>query len=192
MKQRDRPQKSERQQIAQRVCDAILLVAAGKSPEEIARIISAKPATLEAWQSSQPFQTVLDLVREAYTMRDMSDSLSDLTPDALDAFRRALSGPSVQWAVLAAREVLDRMERLAERQAQHHAETTMTVEFVNPEGQTVEPPTWTKQNQLSESSRRTKRDHRKPRALQSGRLRKTLRQDRDGQADDHPPRDDEG
>lgn len=164
LKQPDRPP------IEQRVCRAIVLLAKGYPPDEVAVTVRVKPETLAAWQEGEEFQLLLRALRAAHTV----DTLEDLTPDAIEAYRRALTGPSVQWAVLAAREVLDRVERLAAREAQRQRllSAANRVEVWNPDNEPVVIAPWAERNPVE------------PRSLQSGSLRETLREDGDGESSD--------
>ena len=168
-KQRDRPP------LEQRVCRAILLLAEDRAPDEVAAAVRVKPKTLAAWQAGDDFQILLRRMREARIIENTTEALQDLTPDAIDAYRRALSGPSVQWAVLAAREVLDRLERIAEREAQRaqfNRPSNFRVEHMTIDGQPISTTPWAERNPAA------------PGALQSGSVREALRQDGDGQDSD--------
>jgi hypothetical protein len=118
---------------------------------------------------------LLRRMRESVLVTNTFDSLEDLTSEAIAAYRRALNGPSVQWAVLAAREVLDHVERIAEREAQRQKliqSAIDRVEVLNPDGEPIVIAPWAERNPVE------------PRALQSGRLRETVWEDGDGQSSD--------
>ncbi len=170
------PKQPDRPPVEQRVCRAILLLAEGRAPDEVAALVRISPKTLAAWQESSDFKVLLRRMREICLIENATQALQDLTPDAIDAYRRALSGPSVQWAVLAAREVLDRVERFAEREAQRqkfNPSAANRMEVLNPDGEPFVITPWAERNPVE------------PRALQSGSVRETLRQDGDGEDSDH-------
>jgi len=151
-------------------CRALLLLVQGMSPGEVTGRLRLHASTLEKWMDQPDFKQLLSILRSAQLMNEDTESLDDLTLDALDALRRALTGPSVQWAVLAARDVLDRVERIAEQKAAAQSQTApIRVEYINPERKPYTAPFWTEGHPDA------------PEALQSGSLRETLREDGTGQ-----------
>ncbi|MBN1679564.1 MAG: hypothetical protein JW966_04680 [Anaerolineae bacterium] len=163
---RDRPP------VETRVCRAIRLLAEGKPPGDVAQQVRILPATLAAWQESGDFQALLACLSDYGRMRFVVGALRDLTPDAIAALRRALTGPDTRWAVQAAQEVLNRLERLDNDMAEGGESSsvqTIRVEYVNREGHTVSTTPWADRHPAS------------PGTLQGGGLRSPLREDRDGQ-----------
>jgi hypothetical protein len=160
-KRRDRPLREPREK---RVCRAIRLLAAGQSLEDVAQAVHVQPQTLATWMQWEDFRLLAACVAE-YA------DLADLTPEALQAYRRALAGTDDELAVRAARDVLDRAERLIQRQQPSAApsEQVIVVEYVNPEGQTASTPPWADPHSPA------------PGALQGGRVRPPLRENGDGQ-----------
>ncbi|HEX3054205.1 MAG TPA: hypothetical protein VHP83_26355 [Aggregatilineaceae bacterium] len=151
-------------------CSVALMFAQGASPADINQTYLVRPTTLEKWLANDDFRQIVSLLRQAQAANNAVDALDDLTLDALDALRRALTGPSVQWAVLAARDVLDRIERIAEQKAAAQSQTApIRVEYINPERKPYTAPFWTEGHPDA------------PEALQSGSLRETLREDGTGQ-----------
>jgi hypothetical protein len=163
-KRRDRPLREPREK---RVCRAIRLLAAGQSLEDVAQAVHVQPQTLATWMQWEDFRLLAACVAEYAALAD----LADLTPEALQAYRRALAGTDDELAVRAARDVLDRAERLIQRQQPSAApsEQVIVVEYVNPEGQTASTPPWADPHSPA------------PGALQGGRVRPPLRENGDGQ-----------
>lgn len=166
--QRDRPT------IEERVCRAIRLLAKGQTAEEVAREIHVLPKTVIAWQANADFRALLACMRENGRLRIAFDQLQDLTPDAISALHRALDGDD-RLAVQAAREILDRVGLTKRKgfEPEKSSEKVIRVEYMTPDGKPISIAPWADRNPVA------------PRALQSGSVRETLREDGDGQdADD--------
>lgn len=146
-----------------RVCRAIRLLAGGQSEAEVARAVHALPSTLARWASADDFCALVDCLREAGQMRDTLETLSDLTPGAITALRRALEGDDTRLAVQAAHEVLERVGPLAARQR------AIRVEYVNRDGQPVSTSPWSDRHPAASG------------AVQGGGVRAPLRENGDGQ-----------
>jgi hypothetical protein len=152
-----------------RVCRAIRLLADGWNIEDVAREVRVRPVTLELWQQDAEFHGLLDCLRETGRLQNSLEVLSDLTPGAIAALRRALEGDDVKVAVQAAREVLDRVGLIRRQGVEQSSEQVIRVEYVNPEHQAVSTASWADRNPATSG------------ALQSGRLREAIWEDRDGE-----------
>lgn len=164
-KRRDRPP------IEARVCRAIRLLARDMPADAVAEAVHVMPRTLERWQDNVDFRALLACMRENGHMKDVLTQLEALTPDAIEALRRALESDNDQVAVRAARDVLDRVGaiRRTSDSDDEPMERVIRLEYVNPTGQPYAAAPW------------ADRHPRTPGAVQSGSVRSPLRQDGNGQ-----------
>ncbi|NDJ77268.1 MAG: hypothetical protein GYB65_13520 [Chloroflexi bacterium] len=163
-KQRDRPP------VEDRVCHAIRLLAEGYPPDAVAAMIHVRPPTLATWQRSAHFQALLGCLREMGDLQAAREALEDLTPDAIAALERALTGSDDRLAVQAARDVLDRVGLIRHQGSKDdNIPHTITVEYRTHDGKPQSIAPWAERHPVS------------PRALQGGGLRSPLREDGDGQ-----------
>lgn len=164
---RDRPP------VEARVCRAIRLLAEGLPADTVAQKVRVMPETLDRWQALDDFRALLACMRENGRMRDALDQLDALTPDAIEALRRALANDNDRIAVGAARDVLDRVGviRRAGRHTGENDEPTEQVirlEYVNPTGTPYAASPW------------AERHPRAPGAVQGGGVRSAVGEDDGG------------
>jgi hypothetical protein len=164
----------ERPPVEQRVCRAIRLLARGSPEAEVARAVRVMPQTLARWQQSTDFQVLLACLKENGRLRDALAELDTLTPDAINALRRALANENDRVAVQAARDILDRagVSRRTGAHAQPDDQATEQVirlEYVNPAGQPYAAAPWADRHPRTSGE------------VQGGELRSPVREDRDGQ-----------
>ena len=154
-----------------RICRAARLLAAGQTPEEVARAVHAKPETVARWQADEDFRALVDCLRTHGQARRALDALGALTDEAIDRLRQALAGDDDRLALQAAQQVLDRvgLVRRSAALGEETAEQVIRVEYVNPEGQPISTAPWAARNPASSG------------ALQGGGVRAPLREDGDGQ-----------
>lgn len=149
------------------MCRAVRLLAEGKSAADVAQALATTPQTIRAWQAGEDFQVLLAALVENTRLRRALDGLSELTPDAIAAYRRALAEADSAAALRAARDVLDRVLPLAQS-----SEQVIRVEYVNRDSQ---PYSATLRARIGAAQSGT---------LQGGGVRAALGQDGDGPADD--------
>jgi hypothetical protein len=150
---------------ASKVCQAVRLLADGLDAEAVARTVRVQPETLAAWAADPDFDTLRRCLVDSGRLRGALDALTDLTPGAIAALRRALDGDDVPQAIRAAQEVLKYAAPLAHFQP----DQTIRVEYGTPDHQPVAAPPWSARHPAS------------PGPLQGGGVRSPLREDRDGQ-----------
>jgi hypothetical protein len=157
-----------------RVCRAIALLAEGRIDADVARAVGVMARTLAQWQANADFQMLLRCARENGRLRAAADALKDMTPEALERLHRALANDDDRVAVLAAREVLDRVGLIRGKGvgSDQPSETIIRVEYGTPDGQPYS------------ASLRAKRDSAASGAVPGGSVRETLREDGNGQTAD--------
>ncbi len=160
----------ERPPVAERVCRAIRLLARGSPEADVAQAVRVLPRTLARWQASEDFQVVLACMKENGRLREALAQLDALTPDAINALRRALDNDNDRVAVQAARDVLNRAGVIRRTHEDDQAtEKVIRLEYVNPAGQPYAAAPWADRHPRTSG------------AVQGGELRSPLREDRDGE-----------
>lgn len=155
---------------------ALRWLASGLTEAEVASALDIPLETLDRWREDQEFAAMLEYLREHKRLFRAFEQLLDLTPDALVALKRALNDGPYSTAVLAAREVLDRVgftRRALKLAAQSNAlppsDQVIEVQYATPDHQPLSATPW------------ADRDPDAPGAVQSGGVRPPLREDGDGE-----------
>jgi hypothetical protein len=127
-----------------RVCRAIRLLAGGTAADEVARVVRVLPRTLDTWQGNDDFQGLLRCMKENGRLRDAYDALHDLTDDAVDVLHRALEGSDDRIAVQAAKDVLDRVGLIRQKEGlqKEDNETVIQIEYKTPDGKPYSSTPW--------------------------------------------------
>ncbi len=157
-----------------RVCRAIRLLAQGTAEDEVARMIGVLPRTLETWQHNSDFQALYRCIKENGRLRGAYDALQNLTPGAVEALHRALEGSDDRVAVQAAKEVLDRVGVIQQKEEkeQEANETIIRIEYQTPDGKPYSSTPWADRHPPTSG------------AVQSGGLWPEVREDGSGETAD--------
>lgn len=159
---------------------ALYGLASGQTEEDILAALGIDPETLGVWLADEPVAARLEALKTYDAALAAFARLIALTPEAVDAFERALAEGNSQVAVRAAREVLDRVglgrpapvvrsRPAASNNAGAPSERVIRVEYGTPDHQAVSAAPW------------ADRDPEASGALQGGGVRTPLRQDGGGQ-----------
>ena len=160
---------------------ALYGLASGQTEEDILGALGVDPETLGVWLADEPVAARLEALKTYEAALGAFARLIALTPEAVDAFERALAGDNSQVAVRAAREVLDRVglgrpapvvrsrSAAASSKTDAPSERVIRVEYGTPDHQAVSAAPW------------ADRDSEASGAVQGGGVREALREDGDGQ-----------